>query len=103
MKINEFAASAITINGKTIYSCTIVYQICKGAELMALVTVDLDAHKATVNDLGCERNGSKAEAEREYQLRQYAGHCVACAVIDGFDTSLFAHHQRRGNGGMERL
>lgn len=102
MKINEFAAQEITINGKTIYSCAIAYQIGKGAELMALVTVDLDAHKATVNDLGCERNGSKAEADREYQLRQYAGRCVACAVIDGFEKSLFAHHHRRGKG-MERV
>ena len=103
MKVSEFAAQAITVNGKTLYQCSIVYKIGKGAELVALVRVDLDAHTATVCDLGCERNGSKAEAEREYQLRQYAGHCVACAVIDGFDTSLFAHHQRRGNGGMERL
>lgn len=102
MKINEFAARAITINGRTIYSCTIVYQIGKGAELMALVTVDLDAHKATVNDLGCERNGSKAEADRERLLRQCAGGNVARMVVDGGECSMFAHWHNR-NGGMERL
>lgn len=102
MKINEFAARAITINGKTIYSCAIVYQIGKGTELMALVTVDLDAHKATVNDLGCERSGSKAEAERERLLRQCAyGNAARMAVDDG-ECSMFAHWHNR-NGGMERL
>lgn len=74
MRINEHDVNAVTVNGETVYSVTVVYQISeKSKELVAYLTVDVENKNVHVVSLGTERTGSKAGERRVFNLIQYAG------------------------------
>ena len=99
MIICEHTISEYKLNGNELFSVTIVYKISsRGKELLAQLTVDPDAHKASVISIGTEWTDSAAEADRIRKLKQCAGNNVLKYVttrkVDG-NNSVYRHMDYR--------